>query len=119
MVGKVSSLKRQNGKYQKTLYFRSMGLRSIILFTLILLTGRVSGATPKRSVLYRKQRAVAHTRQSKCRSGSSQVSLEDRGFTFHSYDLSAIRAAHDDGRFNPEDIRIKGHVYRVKFENAF
>ena len=114
------TLNTQNGKYQKTLYFRSMGLRSIILFTLILLTGGLA-AQHQSGLFYieNKGQWPTHVKAS-ADLGGARVFLEDRGFTFHCYDLSAIRAAHDDGQiFNPEDIRIKGHVYRVKFENAF
>jgi gliding motility-associated-like protein len=51
--------------------------------------------------------------------GGGKVFVEEQGFTYHLYDLSAIRESHDEGKiFNPEEVRIRGHVYRVKFENA-
>ena len=97
-----------------------MGLRSIILFTLILLYGGLA-AQHSSGLFYveNKGQWPSHVKAS-TDLGGARVFLEDRGFTFHCFDLSAIRAAHDDGQiFNPKDLRIKGHVYRVKFENAF
>lgn len=47
---------------------------------------------------------------------SGRIFLEKSGLTYHQYDLSAIKKQHD-GMVVPQnnDIRIKGHVYRVNF----
>jgi gliding motility-associated-like protein len=42
--------------------------------------------------------------------------LEKSAFTYHFMDLKNVRDAHSSGvLFSPDDIRIKGHVYKVSF----
>lgn len=51
--------------------------------------------------------------------GSGRVFIERHGFTYHFFDLSSLRDAHDEGGlFKSNDPRIKGHVYRVVLEQS-
>ncbi len=50
---------------------------------------------------------------------NGKVFLEQNSLKWHFMDLSAISDAHNKGKvFRPDDVRIKGHVYEVVFENA-
>lgn len=45
--------------------------------------------------------------------------LEKGGFTYHMFDLSAVSEVHNSGKQPvPGEVRIKGHVYKVKLEGA-
>ncbi|MFN0033080.1 MAG: gliding motility-associated C-terminal domain-containing protein [Flavobacteriales bacterium] len=48
-----------------------------------------------------------------------KIFLEGNAIKWHFIDASAVSASHRDGKsFLPDDVRIKGHVYEVKFEGA-
>jgi gliding motility-associated-like protein len=45
-----------------------------------------------------------------------KVFIENTCLTWHFMDITPIRQSHNDGTlFRPEDIRIKGHVYKAEF----
>ncbi len=55
---------------------------------------------------------------------NGKVFLEKNALKWHFMDLTAVSEAHNEGKkFQPDEVRIKGHVYKVTFlganENAF
>jgi gliding motility-associated-like protein len=50
---------------------------------------------------------------------SGKFFIEERGFTYHFFDLSQIRKSHDEGKsFYPGEIKYKGHAYKMKFQGS-
>jgi len=50
---------------------------------------------------------------------SGRMFLEKSGITYHQFDLSAIKKQHDGVSIeNLNNVRIKGHVYKVNFEGC-
>ncbi len=48
-----------------------------------------------------------------------KVFLEKDAIKYHFFDLSAIAKSHDEGKvFSQNDVRVKGHVYSVRFMNS-
>jgi gliding motility-associated-like protein len=51
--------------------------------------------------------------------GNHSFYLERTGFTYHMRDVKGIQQAHNKGLTpQPNDVRVKGHVYHVNFEGA-
>ncbi len=96
-----------------------MSLRFVLLSFLVLLTQVVIAQRDLALSLVENKGQWPHSVIGATDIQGGKVFLENQRLTYHLYDLSAIAAIHDESQmFNPNDIRIKGHVYHVDFIGA-